>query len=56
MNSALTGVEQWRAQFEPLQKDAFDYTFANFPQSAPKRAAGAIVSYLKNGRIEDDFA
>ncbi len=55
MHMALTGAEQWRAQFEPLQKNAIEYTFANFPQSAPKRAAGAIVTFLKNGRIVDDL-
>lgn len=55
MHAALTSLEQWRAQFEPLQKNAIAITFENFPQSAPVRAAEAIDIFLKNGRIADDL-
>lgn len=55
MHAALTCTQEWRAKFEPLQKEAFDYTFANLPQPAPERAACAILAFLKHGRIADDL-
>ncbi len=55
MHAALASREQWRAQFELLQKDAIAITFENFPQSAPVRAAEAIDIFLKNGQIADDL-
>lgn len=54
MHAALTSTQAWQEEFEAAQKTAFNYTFANFQQAAPERAASAIVKFMKNGRIEDD--
>lgn len=55
LETALPLARDGQAQYEGLQKAAFDYTFANFTESAPRRAAWAIATFLKNGRIEDDM-
>lgn len=56
MHQALCDADRNQVQFAPLQKAAFDYTFANFDQPAPERAADAIVKFLRDGVIEDDLA
>lgn len=56
LEKALSLAAARQAEYEPLQKAAFDYTFESFAESAPRRAAAAIAAFLKNGRIEDDLA
>ncbi|MEQ1890019.1 MAG: CDP-glycerol glycerophosphotransferase family protein [Alphaproteobacteria bacterium] len=55
LHAALTHGQEWQTRFEAAQKQAFNYTFANFSQSAPARAAAAIVGFIKDGRIADDL-
>ena len=56
MHAALTPGQEWQTRVEAAQRRAFNYTFANFSQSAPARAAAAIVRFVKDGRIDDDLA
>lgn len=55
LDNALTCAEELQAHYEPLQKAAFDYSFASFPETAPVRAANAIMTFLKQGSIPGDL-
>jgi hypothetical protein len=56
LDQALNTLEHWRGEYEAAQQAAFTYSFAQFGQGAPRRAAEVIMTFLREGRVEDDCA
>lgn len=55
LDQALNTLEHWQGEYEAAQRAAFTRSFADFAQSAPRRAAEVIMTFLKEGRVEDDL-
>lgn len=55
IEAALASRESWLAAYIPAQERAFAAAFPSLDQPAPERAARAIASFLREGRLPDDI-
>ena len=56
LDQTLNRLDHWQGEYEAAQRAAFTYSFADFQQGAPRRAAEVIMTFLKEGRVENDMA